>query len=81
MKIEVLDQQLAQPAIPWGPVIGNLRHRIANRTDKTKIRQMIMEECIREGVEFPPLDIEETILTLIFEWMLEGAPAPVEKMV
>lgn len=74
MKLEDLDQRT------WEMVLRNLRHRAAT-TDNTPLGQMIKEECARDGVDYPPPDIEATILTLIFKWMVSGAPAPVEEMV
>ena len=80
MRQEDLDQRVLEHVRPWGMVLRNLRHRVAT-TDNTSLGQMIKEECARDGVDYPPPDIEATILTLIFKWMVSGAPAPVEEMV
>jgi len=82
MNEEQLDQRLVERVKPWALPLRMLRHRVAAESQSNiSFGQMLKEACEHYGVEYPPPDIEGTILMLVFRWAAAGVPAPVEEMV
>lgn len=58
---------------PWAMVFS----RVLHRQDSTlSIGELITEECQREGLDYPPPDVEEALLLVLFKYFSTGAPPP-----
>ena len=82
MDEEQLFQRQVERVKPWALPLRMLRHRVAYKAQaKVSFGQMLVEACEYYKVDYPPPDVEETILVLIFKWSVAGVPVPVEEMV
>jgi hypothetical protein len=82
MNKEQLDQQVIERVKPWALPLRMLRHRVAaDGQTGVSFGQMLKEACEHYKVDYPPVDIEGTILMLAMRWAMSGAPAPVEENV
>lgn len=68
--------------MPWALPLRMIRFRVAAKSQECiPFGQMIKEACEHYKVDYPPSDVEGTMLMLATRWAMSGAPAPVEEMV